>query len=109
MTRTDPEPPSSGPFAALLRNDKIAVFDFTLRQIGVLEAVIAATEDVSVKEIAATLTLSKPAITRALDRLVLHGLVQRTPNKIDRRLVICTPTRLGRSMMAVIHEIARAA
>jgi DNA-binding MarR family transcriptional regulator len=45
--------------------------------------------------LAARLEVSKPAITRSLDRLAELGLAKRAPDPRDRRSVLVTRTRRG--------------
>ena len=54
----------------------------------------------SVGDIAASLGLSKPAVTRAVDKLVECDLLSREQAKLDRRLVVLQPTRAGRKFLA---------
>ena len=53
--------------------------------------------DTPVRGLAATLNISKPAITRALDRLEELEFTKREKDKLDRRSVIArrTPTGMG--------------
>lgn len=69
--------------------------DMTCRQIAVL-LMISAHPGNSVKQLAAALDLSKPAVTRANDKLVELGLITRTTSKLDRRQVELSVTKLGR-------------
>ncbi len=49
----------------------------------------------TVRGLAARLEISKPAVTRSLDRLAELGLARRTPDPRDRRSVLVARTRKG--------------
>lgn len=52
------------------------------------------------------LGVSRPALTKATDKLVRLGLLTRTPSKTDRRALILRATRRGRALVAQ-HERLR--
>lgn len=52
------------------------------------------------------LGVSRPALTKATDKLVRLGLLTRTPSKTDRRALILRATRRGRALVAR-HERLR--
>ncbi len=96
------------PFCALVRHEKIAPLDLSLRQLAVMEAVYgsrphATVPRLGVREIAKALAVQKPVVTRALDRLSLHGLLQRATDPEDRRLVVVMPTDEGRAVARAIN------
>jgi DNA-binding MarR family transcriptional regulator len=62
--------------------------DLTLRQLAVLLVVYQTDEPQTVRGLAAHLNISKPAITRALDRLEELELAMRTTDRRDRRSVL---------------------
>ena len=66
----------------------------------------------TVRGLAARLDISKPAITRSLDRLTDLSLARRLPDPSDRRSVLVSRTRDGSSYMTSIrnflNEAARA-
>lgn len=68
--------------------------NMTCRQIAVL-LMIAAHPDNSVKQIAAALSLSKPVIVRACDKLLELGLITRSTLRADRRQVELNVTKAG--------------
>lgn len=70
--------------------------DLTQRQMAVLMTVGMAEGPHTVRGLAATLNVHKPAITRALDRLDDLGLAQREPDPRDRRSVLVALTTKGR-------------
>ena len=61
--------------------------DFSSRQMAVLLSVYITQPPHTVRGLAAELNISKPAITRALDRLGEFGLVRQKPNETDRRSI----------------------
>ena len=79
--------------------------DLTLRQLGVLMRVEAAKAPLSVRNLAPELNISKPAITRAIDRLADLGLVERKQAIEDRRLIAVRATAKG---VGYLHKIDRA-
>lgn len=71
-------------------------WDLTLRQVAVLLAVAEAVEPQTVRGLAKHLNVSKPAITRALDKLSLHDWLRRQTDRTDRRSVLISMTPDGR-------------
>jgi DNA-binding MarR family transcriptional regulator len=69
--------------------------DLTARQMAVLLTVYIQPPPHTVRGLAATLNVSKPAITRALDRLSVLGLIRRKPDERDRRSVTVQRTVKG--------------
>lgn len=73
--------------------------DLTARQLQMLLTVALTPSPHTVRGLAAALVISKPAITRATDRLVELGFVTRRPDPTDRRSVIIAATRAGRDFL----------
>lgn len=69
--------------------------DLTARQLALLLTVYLSPAPHTVRGLAAELKVSKPAITRALDRLGLLGLVRRKRDEADRRNVLVERTVKG--------------
>lgn len=69
--------------------------DLTARQLAVLLTVYIESPPHTVRGLAATLNVSKPAITRALDRLGEYGFVRRKADENDRRSVLVQRTVKG--------------
>ncbi|MGD9638242.1 MAG: MarR family winged helix-turn-helix transcriptional regulator [Alphaproteobacteria bacterium] len=69
--------------------------DLSSRQMAVLMMVYLTDSPHTVRGLAAELNISKPAITRALDRLGSYGLVKRKLDDKDRRSVIIQRTVKG--------------
>lgn len=78
--------------------------DFTDRQKCVLFTV--KDEAQTVRGMAAHLNISKPAITRATNRLVAEGLVLRKGDPADRRSVLVKSTPAGRKFIALMEKEA---
>ena len=83
--------------------------DLSARQFGVL--LICYIEDAqhTVRGLAARLEVSKPAITRSLDRLEELGLARRAPDPRDRRSVLVTRTRKGNDLLTDLRSLLVAA
>ena len=69
--------------------------DLSARQLSVLLTVYMTPPPHTVRGLAALLDVSKPAITRALDRLGMLGLARRKRDEADRRIVLVQRTVKG--------------
>ena len=69
--------------------------DLSVRQMAVLLTVYLEPPPHSVRHLAASLAISKPAVTRALDRLESHEFVRRASDDRDRRSIIVLRTIKG--------------
>ncbi|MBC7952463.1 MAG: MarR family transcriptional regulator [Rhodospirillaceae bacterium] len=69
--------------------------DLSARQMALLLTVYLTPPNHTVRGLATTLNVSKPAITRALDRLSELGLVKRKTDETDRRSVLIQRTVKG--------------
>jgi DNA-binding MarR family transcriptional regulator len=69
--------------------------DLSARQLSVLLTVYMTPPPHTVRGLAALLDVSKPAITRALDRLGMLGLSRRKRDEADRRIVLVQRTVKG--------------
>ena len=76
--------------------------DLSARQLGVFMTCYLDTEAQTVRGLAVKLNVSKPAITRALDRLSEFELVRRKTDPLDRRSVLVQRTAAG---MAFLREL----
>lgn len=90
--------------------------DLSARQLGVFLTCYLMDGAHTVRGLAATLNVSKPAITRALDRLGELDLARRKTDPSDRRSVLVQRTLKGiaflrdlRGIMSEAHETARKA
>ena len=87
---------------ALVRRDGP---DLSARQMGVFLTSYLADEAQTVRGLAANLNVSKPAITRALDRLSEFDLVRRKTDPLDRRSVLVQRTMTGAGFMRDLRKI----
>ena len=69
--------------------------DLSARQMALLLTVYLSSPPHTVRGLAAALNVSKPAVTRALDRLGEYGLVRRKVDETDRRSVLIQRTVKG--------------
>lgn len=76
----------------------------TIRQLAVLVQLYVLNQQGSVRDFAAALNLSKPAVTRALDRLEEIDLLRRNTSKDDRRLIELTKTRKGKTFFKRLEQ-----
>jgi DNA-binding MarR family transcriptional regulator len=79
--------------------------DFSARQMAVLLTVYLTPPPHTVRGLAAELNISKPAITRALDRLGEFGLVRRKPDESDRRSIEVQRTVKGSVYLSEFSEM----
>lgn len=77
--------------------------DYTDRQKAVLGIAVEEAREETVRALAARLKVSKPAITRATDKLVKFGMVRRNVDPQDRRSVLIAATPSGRKEWARIQ------
>jgi DNA-binding MarR family transcriptional regulator len=87
---------------ALVRRDGP---DLTARQLGVFLTCYLEGEAQTVRGLAAKLNVSKPAITRALDRLSEFDLVRRKQDPLDRRSVLVQRTVSGAAFLRDLKKI----
>jgi DNA-binding MarR family transcriptional regulator len=80
--------------------------DLTTRQLALLLHVGLIRPPHTVRGLAGTLGFSKPAVTRALDRLARLGFVERLRDTQDRRSVLIHLTPGGRSFLAELGRLA---
>lgn len=81
--------------------------DLSARQIAVLLTVYLEDGPHTVRGLAANLRVSKPAITRALDRLSAEGLLNRKTDHNDRRSVLIQRTEKGSTFLQDFGEAIR--
>jgi DNA-binding MarR family transcriptional regulator len=83
--------------------------DLTARQLAILLTVYTLPPPHTVRGLAAGLGISKPAVTRALDRLSELGLTRRMREPADRRSVVVSRTVKGAVFLSdLAATIARA-
>jgi DNA-binding MarR family transcriptional regulator len=81
--------------------------DLSARQLGVFLTCYLEAEAQTVRGLAAKLGVSKPAITRALDRLTEFDLVKRKTDPLDRRSVLVQRTPAGMAFLRDLRNILR--
>jgi DNA-binding MarR family transcriptional regulator len=79
--------------------------DLTARQLGVFLTCSLEGEPQTVRGLAANFNVSKPAITRALDRLTEFDLVRRKDDPLDRRSVLVQRTVAGNAFLRDLKKI----
>src|SRR5271168_2223461 len=79
--------------------------DLSARQMALLLTVYLTPPPHTVRGLATTLNISKPAITRALDRLGTLGLARRKRDETDRRSVLVLRTAKGAAFLSDFSEI----
>ncbi len=83
--------------------------DLSARQMAVLTTIYMQSAPHTVRGLAESLNVSKPAVTRALDRLSELGLVRRKPDEQDRRSVLIQRTVKGSVYLSEFGELIVAA
>ena len=81
--------------------------DLSARQMALLLTVYMTDPPHTVRGLAAHLNISKPAITRALDRLSQLGYLRRKIDQTDRRNVLVQRTVKGSVYLSEFAEIVR--
>lgn len=104
-TQSDPDV-----LVGILRDTVVALVrrdgpDLSARQLGVFLTVYLAEGPHTVRGLAAELNVSKPAITRALDRLGELDLARRKVDPMDRRSVLVQRTLKGASFLRDMRGI----
>src|SRR5579859_7760821 len=79
--------------------------DLSARQMALLLTVYLTPPPHTVRGLAEILNISKPAITRALDRLGMLGLARRKRDEADRRSVLVQRTVKGSVFLSEFSEI----
>ena len=100
--------------AGILRNTIVELVrrdgaDLSARQLSVFLICYLEPEAQTVRGLAARLNVSKPAITRALDRLTEFDLAKRKADPADRRSVLVQRTPGGTAFMRELRSILRTA
>ncbi len=79
--------------------------DLTLRQMAILLQIYLVPPPHTVRGLAATLNVTKPVITRALDTMGAMGLVDRVRDDQDRRNVIIKRTVAGALYLEKLGDV----
>ncbi|MGE0745925.1 MAG: MarR family winged helix-turn-helix transcriptional regulator [Rhodospirillales bacterium] len=83
--------------------------DLSARQMAILLAVYIGEPPHTVRGLAADLKIAKPAVSRALDRLSILGLVRRKTDPDDRRNVLVQRTVKGATFLSDFAAVVTAA
>ena len=79
--------------------------DLSARQMAILLIVYTSPPPHTVRGLAAGLKISKPAVTRALDRLTTLGFARRTPDEADKRSVLLQRTVKGAEFLSEFADL----
>ena len=79
--------------------------DLSARQMAILLTVYLTPAPHTVRGLAGGLNISKPAVTRALDRLGAQGLLKRKTDEADRRNVLVQRTVRGSVFLSEFGEL----
>ena len=79
--------------------------DLSARQLALMLTVYLTSPPHTVRGLAADLNVSKPAITRALDRLSVLGFIRRKVDQTDRRNVLVQRTVKGSVFLSEFSEL----
>ncbi|PJK31276.1 MarR family winged helix-turn-helix transcriptional regulator [Minwuia thermotolerans] len=83
--------------------------DLSTRQLAILMNVYLRGGPHTVRGLAETLNISKPAVSRALDALGSKGLTRRLRDETDRRNVLVQRTDAGVAFLSAFADLVRAA
>jgi DNA-binding MarR family transcriptional regulator len=84
---------------------RLAAPDLSARQMALLLTVYLAPPPHTVRGLAAHLEVSKPAVTRAIDRLTELGLLRRQTDESDRRSVLIQRTQAGHEFLKEFGDL----
>ena len=88
---------------ALVRRDGP---DLTQRQMALLLTVYLTPEAQTIRGLAHGLEISKPSVSRALDRLTEYQLIMRRTDPLDRRSVLVQRTAQGQAYIAELERLS---
>jgi DNA-binding MarR family transcriptional regulator len=94
---------------AIVSSVRLDAPDLSARQMGLLLSVYLSPPPHTVRGLAKTLNVSKPAITRAINRLSELGMVRRKTDEEDRRSVLIQRTVKGSVFLREFGELTAAA
>ena len=90
---------------AIVESVKREAPDLSARQMAILTTVYLEPPPHTVRGLAETLNVAKPAVTRAIDRLSELGLVRRKPDPEDRRSILVQRTVKGSVFLSEFGEL----
>ncbi|MEV4313593.1 MarR family transcriptional regulator [Actinocrispum sp. NPDC049592] len=85
-----------------------ATGQLTLTQFRALRTTVTLTP-VTMTRVAQELDITPSSVTRACERLVTAGLLQKAPNPLNRREILLAPTAAGRQTVNRVDQDRRAA
>ncbi len=105
--------PAANRLPAIMRDTIVGLVrrdgaDLSARQLSVLLICFLEEGPHTVRGLAERLSVAKPAITRALDRLEQFDLVRRSPDSRDRRSVLVSRTAPGAAYVAHMRSLMQA-
>ncbi len=108
-----PAVPAANRLPAIMRDTIVGLVrrdgaDLSARQLSVLLICFLEEGPHTVRGLAERLSVAKPAITRALDRLEQFDLVRRSPDSRDRRSVLVSRTAPGAAYVAHMRSLMQA-
>lgn len=83
--------------------------DLTARQLAIFLTCYLDNDAQTVRGLAANLGISKPAVSRALDRLASSELIRRKDDPVDRRSILVQRTRTGHGFLGELRRVLKAA
>ena len=95
--------------SAIVQSVRLDAPDLSARQLALLLTVYMVEPPHTVRGLAQTLNVSKPAITRAVNRLIELQLVRRKTDEADRRSVLIQRTVRGSVFLRELGELVVAA
>jgi DNA-binding MarR family transcriptional regulator len=105
-------PPQPEPRVNLIRDVLLALVrrdgrDLTARQLSAFLIVYTRDEVQTVSSLAEMMNISRPGVTRVMDRLVQYELISREEDREDRRRVLARRTGRGLSFYRDLAGLAR--
>jgi DNA-binding MarR family transcriptional regulator len=83
--------------------------DLSARQLAIFLVCYLEDEAQTVRGLAAQLNISKPAVSRGLDRLMEFDLIRRKGDPLDRRSILVQRTPTGHGLLRELRGITKAA
>lgn len=90
-------------FEIVRRNDNAS--DLSVRQTAILLNIYLTPEPHTVRALAAELNIAKPAVSRAIDKLSVLGLIRRQTDEKDRRSVNLYRTVDGARYVSMLGDV----
>lgn len=116
------QPPPKAPTFSVAQDDRIDTLrntllalvrrdgrDLTARQLTAFLAIYTQEDTLTVSSLAEMMNISRPGVTRVMDRLVHFDLISREEDREDRRRVLARRTARGVAFYRELTAIARAA